>query len=175
MGSYQEKNIIQGVAIILGKGSNDMAEKKSLEYLNKLHSKIVRSAFAKNVTEQEMLALIEGKKALEEVQQYRTLGMTPAQVEEMQIEYCVKSTILEEYKKLGTVEELRVARDKQVAKKFIWKKDVHGVGRMTCPNCKEHYIRNPYKNSRHKHNEEIFPYCPWCGQKIESRCEDDNH
>ena len=65
------------------------------------------------------------------------------------------------------------ALEKQIAKKFIWKKDAHGVGRMACPNCKEHYIRNPYKNSRHKHNEEIFPYCPWCGQKIESRCEDD--
>lgn len=112
MGSHQEKNIIQGVAIILGKGSDDMAEKKSLEYLNKLHSKIVRSPFAKNVTEQEMLALIEGKKTLEEVQQYRALGMTPEQVKEMQIEYCVKSTILEEYKALGTVEELRAKNEK---------------------------------------------------------------
>ena len=42
-----------------------MTEIEALEKVNELHSKIVRSPFAKNVTESEMLAFIECKKALE--------------------------------------------------------------------------------------------------------------
>lgn len=42
-----------------------MTKSESLEKVNDLHSKIVRSSFAENVTESEMLAFIECKKALE--------------------------------------------------------------------------------------------------------------
>lgn len=42
-----------------------MTKSESLEKVNELHSKIVRSSFAENVTESEMLAFIECKKALE--------------------------------------------------------------------------------------------------------------
>ena len=117
-----------------------MTEKKSLEYLNKLHSKIVRSPFAKNVTEQEMLALIEGKKTLEEVQQYRALG---------------------------TVEELRVARDKQVAKKPIYKEMPYSeeVGfneEWHCPVCGA-YIGYCTEGMSEP---EQMEYCNECGQHI---------
>ena len=56
-------------------------------------------------------------KALEEIEQYRALGMTSEQVKQMQIDYCAKSVILEEYKALGTVEELKGKNEKLQAYK----------------------------------------------------------
>lgn len=41
-----------------------MDNNEILKYLDNLHSKIVRSSFAKNVTENEMMALIECKKRI---------------------------------------------------------------------------------------------------------------
>ena len=51
-----------------------MTEYEVLDYLDKLHSKIVRSSFSKNVTENEVLALVYAKKYLGEIQQYRAIG-----------------------------------------------------------------------------------------------------
>ena len=42
-----------------------MTEIEAIKKVNELHSKIIRSPFAKNVTEIEMLAFIKCKKALE--------------------------------------------------------------------------------------------------------------
>ena len=44
------------------------------EKLDNLHSKILRSPFAKNVTESEIIALIECKKAVEKLAKYEALG-----------------------------------------------------------------------------------------------------
>lgn len=60
-----------------------MTENDILKYLDNLHLKIVRSLFAKNVTENEIMALIECKKQLQQ------------------------------YLSIGTVEECREAREKQ--------------------------------------------------------------
>lgn len=43
-----------------------MTVNEIIEQLNNLHSKILRSPFSKNVTESEIMALIESKKAIEE-------------------------------------------------------------------------------------------------------------
>lgn len=42
-------------------------------------------------------------------------------------------------------------------------KDVKGIGDQTlaCPNCGQSAIVNPFRKDR-----EIYPYCPWCGQKL---------
>lgn len=32
---------------------------------------------------------------------------------------------------------------------------------MACPNCGQSAIVNPFRKDR-----EIYPYCPWCGQKL---------
>lgn len=44
------------------------------EKLDNLHSKILRSPFAKNVTESEIIALIESKKAVEKLAKYEAIG-----------------------------------------------------------------------------------------------------
>lgn len=50
--------------------------------------------------------------AIEEIQQYRTTGMTPEQIKDMQMDYCAKGAVLEEYKKIGTVEEINILKEK---------------------------------------------------------------
>ena len=32
---------------------------------------------------------------------------------------------------------------------------------LACPNCGQSAIVNPFRKGR-----EIYPYCPWCGQKL---------
>lgn len=32
---------------------------------------------------------------------------------------------------------------------------------LACPNCGQSAIVNPFRKDR-----EIYPYCPWCGQKL---------
>lgn len=32
---------------------------------------------------------------------------------------------------------------------------------LACPNCGQSAIANPFRKDR-----EIYPYCPWCGQKL---------
>lgn len=43
------------------------------------------------------------------------------------------------------------------------KEKVGGFGdKITvCPNCEHAAISNPYRKGK-----EIYPYCPWCGQKL---------
>lgn len=33
--------------------------------------------------------------------------------------------------------------------------------KLACPNCGQSAIANPFRKDR-----EIYPYCPWCGQKL---------
>lgn len=96
-----------------------MTEQEARECLDELHNKIIRSSFCKNVLEREILALIEAKKMCKEIQQYR---------------------------ELGTVEELKVAREKQIAKSRIIKD-----GMYFCPSCGEISDNGHCKN---------------CGQKV---------
>lgn len=61
------------------------------------------------------------------------------------------------YKKLGTLEEVREAVEKQEKKKP--KGDLHSVPHYRCPNCNS--TVKLYQNSK---KDEI---CKWCGQRIE--------
>lgn len=51
---------------------------------------------------------------------------------------------------------------------ILYIRDCHGVVRETCPSCGMHYLRNPYRKTM-KIKDILFPYCPWCGQKIKER------
>ena len=57
-------------------------------------------------------ALDTAIKALEEVQQYRALGLTPELIEAMQGHNIAMINDLAEYQALGTVEELRAKNEK---------------------------------------------------------------
>lgn len=45
--------------------------------------------------------------AMKELQEYKVLNMTPKQIQETQIDYCATEMFLNEYRKLGTLEEVR--------------------------------------------------------------------
>ena len=87
-----------------------MTEQEIANNLDNLHRKIVRSyEFSSKVTEKEVMSLVRAKKLLEELEQYRALGMTPELIEAMQGHNIAMINDLAEYQALGTVEELRVS------------------------------------------------------------------
>ena len=105
-------------------------------------------------------------KALEEVQQYRETGHTPAMVRDLirgyKTEHAQNMKLvneLEDYQQIGTPEELRVLKDKQVAKKVSLRRvrKVDGFDIGECPTCGEDV-------SRDCDGTDIF--CPYCGQKL---------
>ena len=61
-----------------------------------------------------------------------------------------------EYKKLGTLEEVEDAMEKQTAEKPRKVLGINGNIEYECKYCGESEFIN-----------EIFSYCPWCGQKID--------
>ena len=88
----------------------------------------------------------------------------------------------EQYKALGTVEELRLAKEKQIAKKPILKHDVsvmhinrgnqpHEWKRLEsdnwhCPECDSFVGERVYVLSK-VHDQRKKKYCDNCGQKID--------
>ncbi len=133
------------------------------------------------------IALMMAKDALEEIQQYWAFeerlkkiygdcpGLLETVIKHLEAhegvdlpESIFKARLLtdgevdkwEAYKQLGTVEELREAREKQRAKKpYIW-----GVYDMyECPGCGENY----------EIDGEEYDYCPNCGQAINWEVADD--
>lgn len=94
----------------------------------------------------------ECKYALEEAQQLRN-------------EMWELNQICRDYTSLGTVEELKEAKEKQIAKKPIPKKDVteNRIITYICPTCNRDYLgQNEYK----------LDYCEYCGQKLDWGNED---
>jgi hypothetical protein len=77
---------------------------------------------------------------------------------------------LEQYRALGTVEELKEAREKQVAKKPIEYEDKY----YACPRCEGivmyKWDEYPTKLKSKKYG---LPYCLGCGQKLDWSEEDD--
>lgn len=66
---------------------------------------------------------------------------------------------IQEYRALGTVEELRVARDKQVGKKPIPKYGINNtVNSYHCPTCDNNYLGG---------GEYRYDCCEDCGQKLD--------
>lgn len=72
---------------------------------------------------------------------------------------------IQQYRVLGTVEELRVARDKQVEELCEWEYDEFEEKWQT--DCDVLF-------TIHDSDREITKYCPCCGKEIKVRCEDDD-
>ena len=71
----------------------------------------------------------------------------------------LNKSLLEKYKALGTLEEVRISLEKQIAKEPIVKNDDYHLGKngdiVSCPTCNKR-LRIKYKE-RH---------CCGCGQKL---------
>lgn len=108
--------------------------------------------------------------ALEEIQQYRAIGTVKyfrecanalKESEADNLSKIINEWLL--YKKIGTVEECREARERQRAKKHnIWGDGVGDDGEIICdmydcPNCGKSY----------EIDYEEYKYCPNCGQAID--------
>lgn len=55
----------------------------------------------------------------------------------------------------------RVEDKKEIAMPLRNKEIGFGDRTLACPNCGQSAIANPFRKDR-----EIYPYCPWCGQKL---------
>ena len=111
-----------------------------------------------------------GVKSLEEIQQYRAIGGTPELIAKV-INFLGNDEddsiindleLLNQYRFLGPVEELKEAKEKQIAKKPNIEGDGYADGHLVydtwvCPNCEKHY----------EVDYDDYDYCPNCGQKID--------
>ena len=106
-----------------------MSEKEAIEAL-KLQGGLEITGKAVRVAK-FFEGLVIAEEALEEIQQQRATGMTPEQIKEMQMDYCAKGAVLEEYQAIGTPEQCREAVERMKPKKIIkW-----ANGEEHCPNC----------------------------------------
>lgn len=93
-------------------------------------------------------------KALEEIQQYREIGLTPELIEAMRGHNIAMINDLEEYQEIGTVEEFKALKEKSVAKKPLFIKRSF-IQFYACPHC-----------STNEHYEKVFSkmrHCENCG------------
>lgn len=171
-----------------------MSEKEAIEAL-KLQGGLEITGKAVRVAK-FFEGLVIAIQALEEIQQYRATGMTPEQIKEMQMDYCAKGAVLEEYKEIGTVKELarlrsdyeRVLKYNDDQGKIIDRYEAIG----TLDQCREAVERMKPKKPKNveamedlaqtyfvechcggmnqtdiKHNHQVI-YCWKCGQAIDN-------
>lgn len=100
--------------------------------------------------------------ALEEVQQYRTIG-TLEELQDMKSDYSEALSDWRQYRKIGTFEECRTAREKQIPKKPTYEGDGYApdgtlvYDTWICPCC----------DKRYEVGYDDYDYCPNCGQKLD--------
>lgn len=93
-------------------------------------------------------------KALEEVQQYRKHGVTVESALNNMCDLAAAENLIEEYRAIGTPEECRAAREKQIPKRPIYAGFLRGG--YWCLYCNEIVRRSDC-------------YCSNCGQKLDWR------
>lgn len=90
--------------------------------------------------------------ALKENQEYHKTGLTPKQVEENICELGTMKRVLGHYKKLGTLEEIREAVEKQEEERPQKMLGIFGGEEYECRECGNTV-------------EYMDEYCRWCGKK----------
>lgn len=91
-------------------------------------------------------------KALEEIQQYRAIGLTPELIEAMQGHNVALINDLGEYQAIGTIDEFKALKEKSEPKKI----DIWANGEEHCPFCDKN-LTTFYG----------FANCFSCGQKLD--------
>ena len=130
------------------------------------------SVLWESATNTEMVEAVKvAIQALEEIQEYRALGisMTPQMIKDL-----IKSekkahkialenaSMLDEYQAIGTIEDFKALKKKSVAKQPDYEGDGCWDGHVVidtwiCPNCEKHY----------EVDYDDYDYCPNCGQHID--------
>lgn len=100
-------------------------------------------------------------KALEEVQQYRTIG-TPEELQDMKNNYFEALSDWRQYRKIGTLEECRAAMETQIDEKPTAVLGNFGGTDYECKNCGNNVCYGD-------------EYCRWCGQKLDWSDGDDGN
>lgn len=108
--------------------------------------------------------------ALQELQQYRTTGLTPRMVEELKENdkrshklAVQRAAELDEYRAIGTVEECRAALERQQAKKPSEQSCAEKT-HYKCPDC-GYVLQTVYADGYRLGNQTKF--CEMCGQAID--------
>ena len=103
--------------------------------------------------------------ALEEVQAYRAIGLTPSMVEDL-IKSCKKheknalenAHIVDDYREIGTIEELQALKEKNEPKKIVRKTFsdwTYDYDELYCPTCDNNIQFNDGS------------HCQYCGQVLD--------
>ena len=124
-----------------------------------------------NSQEKEALRMI-----LEEIQQYRAIGLTPELIEAMQGHNIALINDLGEYQKIGTVKEFEALKEKSVPKKVI-APPCNACDKELCDYDCKYFLttyRDEYKCPTCHTNQVYIPEyeirfdcCPNCGQKLD--------
>ena len=121
-----------------------MTENEAIKSINDKYE----TFFALSTTNDFDMAMATAIKALEEIQAYRAIGLTPELIEAMQGHNVALINDLGEYQLIGTVEEFKALKEKSEPKE---------MDRCYCPICR-HYFEDT----------DAYNYCPVCGQKMKS-------
>ena len=134
-----------------------MTENEAKDKLDSLHYAILNCSFNQVVSESEMEALCMAKDTLSEIQQYRAIGTVE------QLEWCKDASHwkklfkekLEKYEAIGTIEEFKALKEKNIAKKPRFY-----AHNYYCTECGNLVGNNEFEWQR-------FLYCDKCGQKLD--------
>ena len=104
-------------------------------------------------------------KALEEIQQYREIGLTPKMVKEMieseklaSHQAIIRGAKLEQYEAIGTIEELKALKEKRKMKPLKAYDEEREANWCSCPNCTKGI---GWEYERH------FNFCNNCGTELD--------
>lgn len=125
-----------------------MTENEAIKVINDKYE----TFFALSTTNVFDIAMATAIKALEEIQQYRAIGLTPELIEAMQGHNVALINDLGEYQAIGTVEEFKALKEKNEPKKI----DIWANGEEHCPFCDKN-LTTFYG----------FANCFSCGQKLD--------
>ena len=167
-----------------------MTEQEAIELLQNLNVKLTdMSGHKTNGIEKifgwnEITAICEAIKALEEVQQYREIGtvselqdlviginaLADSQFSAADMEKLVNDMkSLYEYRQIGTLDECRQDVEKQKTKKIVRVKlrQSEWGSEYRCPVCESDLIKTVFSNEDGTEPDEKISWCSGCGQKLD--------
>lgn len=156
------KVILRDIAEQLKDGGGKMTEQEAIKVLRDFDKQVTAKADGAYQSTIGEMACKVAINALEEIQQYHEIGLTPQMVKDLiksekqaHKDAVHNAELLDEYRAIGTPDECRSAVEKQKAKKVINNMPTDDDVWYQCTTCK-----GDLTNIRGFH-------CPYCGQKLD--------